>query len=296
MAGRRAGECDCILHVLSVDSVSSVACGTHGTSESVATRLIILIHPLDTALVLGAAFVAGCIDAIVGGGGLIQLPALLGVYPETMPTTLLGTNKFASIFGTGNAAWRYSRHVAIPWRSLMPMMLLALVASAAGALLATRVPPQHYRPLVPVMLVTVLVIILRNRHLGLDHQPRSFSRTRYWIAIASIVAIGFYDGFFGPGTGSFFMFVFVRLYGYDFINAAASARVLNVMTNLAAIIWFAAFAHILWLLGIAMAVSNIAGSALGARLALNGGNPLIRRVFIAIVLILIARTVWVSFA
>jgi len=108
-----------------------------------------------------------------------------------------------------------------------------------------------------------------------------------------IAAIGFYDGFFGPGTGSFFMFVFVRLYGYDFINAAASARVLNVMTNLAAIIWFAVFAHILWLLGIALAISNIAGSVVGARLALQGGNAFVRKVFVTIVVMLIIRTLWI---
>ncbi len=245
---------------------------------------------------LSAAFVAGCIDAIVGGGGLIQLPALFGVYPDAVPTTLLGTNKFASIFGTGNAAWRYSRHVHIPWRMLLPLMLLVLVTSALGAVCATRVSPDQYRILIPLLLVVVLTIVLRNKHLGAVHQPRSFSRMHYLIAMIFIAAIGFYDGFFGPGTGSFFMFVFIRLYGYDFINAAASARVLNVMTNLAAIIWFILAAHIVWILGIAMAISNIAGSMLGARLALKGGNSLIRKVFVMIVVALIARTVWIAFA
>ena len=255
--------------------------------------MIALIQPIDTILVLAAAFAAGCIDAIVGGGGLIQLPALFNVYPDTEPTTLLGTNKFASIFGTSNAAWRYSGHVAIPWRTLLPMMPMVLIASASGALLATRLPPANYRIMVPVMLVAVLIVVLRNRHMGLDHQPRAFSAVHYRIAMTLIAAIGFYDGFFGPGTGSFFMFVFLRLYGYDFINAAASARVLNVMTNLAAIIWFAVFAHILWLLGIALAISNIAGSVVGARLALQGGNAFVRKVFVTIVVMLIIRTLWI---
>ncbi len=255
-----------------------------------------MISHVDTLLVLVAAFVAGCIDAIVGGGGLIQLPTLFGVYPQAVPATLLGTNKFASIFGTGNAAWRYSPHVHIPWRMLLPLMLLVLIASALGAVCATRVSPDQYRLLVPVLLLVVLIIVLRNKHLGATHQPRSFSGTHYLIAMMLIAMIGFYDGFFGPGTGSFFMFVFIRWYGYDFINAAASARVLNVMTNLAAIIWFILDAHILWMLGIAMAISNVAGSMLGARLALKGGNSLIRKVFVMIVFALIARTVWIAFA
>jgi uncharacterized membrane protein YfcA len=252
-----------------------------------------LFHAVDTALVLSAAFAAGCIDAIAGGGGLIQLPALFAVYPDAAPTTLLGTNKFASIFGTSNAVRHYSKIVSIPWRMLLPLMVLVLVASGTGALLATHLSPEHYRPLVPVLLIMVLIIILRNKHLGNDHQPRLFTRHHYVIATMLIAGIGFYDGFFGPGTGSFFMFVFVRVYGYDFINAAASARVLNVMTNVAAIILFAATAKIMWLLGAAMAVSNIVGSTLGTHLAMRGGNLFIRKVFVAIVVALIVRTIWV---
>jgi uncharacterized membrane protein YfcA len=249
---------------------------------------------LDTSIVLGAAFAAGCIDAIAGGGGLIQVPTLFGVYPTAEPTSLLGTNKFASVFGTGNAVWRYSRRIAIDWRALGWLMLLVLVSAAAGALLAKHIPPERYRLLVPVMLVIVLFIVLHNRHLGSEHQPRESTHHYKWMAITLIVLIGFYDGFFGPGTGSFFMFVFVRVYGYDFLNAAANARVLNVMTNIAAILMFAGTTHIMWLLGGAMAFSNVAGSMLGARLALQGGNALIRKVFLAIVIALIARTLWIA--
>jgi len=250
----------------------------------------------DTSVVLVAAFAAGCIDAIAGGGGLIQLPALFGVYPAAEPTSLLGTNKFASIFGTGNAAWHFSKRISIQWRSLAGLMLLVLLSAGAGAWLAKHLSPARYRLLVPVMLLMVLIIILRNRHLGTAHQPRQFTVHYRWMAAALIVLTGFYDGFFGPGTGSFFMFIFVRVYGYDFINAAANARVLNVMTNMAAIIMFAASTHIMWLLGGGMAISNVAGSMLGARLALNGGNALIRKVFLAIVIALIARTLWIAFA
>ena len=250
----------------------------------------------DTSIVLGAAFAAGCIDAIAGGGGLIQVPALFGVYPSVEPTSLLGTNKFASVFGTSNAAWRYSRRIPIHWHALGWLMLLVLLTSAAGALLAKFIPAERYRLLVPLMLLLVLAIILRNRHLGSVHQPREFARHHRWIATTLIALIGFYDGFFGPGTGSFFMFVFVRVYGYDFLNAAANARVLNVMTNIAAIIMFAGTTHIMWLLGGAMAVRNVAGSMVGAKLALSGGNALIRKVFLTIVIALIGRTLWIALA
>ncbi len=254
-----------------------------------------MMSMLDTSIVLCAAFAAGCIDAIVGGGGLIQLPTLFGVYPNAVPSTLLSTNKFASIFGTANAVWRYSRTVSIAWRMLLPPMLLVLITSAAGAITATQVSPSHYRPLVPILLLLVLIIILRSKHLGDVHKPRIFTRHQHAFAIVLIASIGFYDGFFGPGTGSLFMFVFIRLYGYDFIHAAASARVLNVMTNMAAILWFIMAAHIMWLLGGAMAVSNVAGSMLGTHMAVRGGNQLIRKVFITIVVALIARTLWVAF-
>ncbi len=251
--------------------------------------------PLELLLVLIAAFSAGCIDAIVGGGGLIQMPALFSIYPDTPPATLLGTNKFASVFGTANAAWRYSRKMQINWRGLLPLALLVLVTSAAGAVVATLVPPKIFRPMVPVLLLGVLVYILRNKTLGDTHNPRVFAREHHVLAALFIGGIGFYDGFFGPGTGSFLMFVFVRLYGYDFLNAAASARVLNVATNLAALLYFGSQGYVLWHIAIAMAIANIAGSMLGTRLALRGGSGFVRKIFIIVVSALILRTLWQAF-
>lgn len=247
---------------------------------------------LDPLLILVAAFSAGCIDAIVGGGGLIQAPALFSIYPDVAPSTLLGTNKFAAIFGTSNAAWRYSRKIKIHWRALWPLALLVLLTSAAGAIVATLVPPKIFRPLVPALLCGVLIYILRNKSLGDEHKPRIFEREHHVWAALLIGAIGFYDGFFGPGTGSFLMFVFVRLYGYDFLNAAASARVLNVATNLAALAYFGSQGYVLWQIAIGMALANIVGSLLGTRLALRGGSRFVRKIFIIVVSALIARTLW----
>ncbi len=247
---------------------------------------------LDLLLVLIAAFSAGCIDAIVGGGGLIQAPALFSIYPDTPPSTLLGTNKFAAIFGTSNAAWRYSRKIPINWRGLLPLSLLVLMTSAAGAVVATGVPATIFRPMVPVLLLGVLLYILRNKTLGDEHRPRVFEREHHVWAVVLIGAIGFYDGFFGPGTGSFLMFVFVRLYGYDFLNAAASARVLNVATNLAALAYFGTHGYVLWHIAIGMALANIAGSMLGTLLALKNGSAFVRKIFIVVVTALILRTLW----
>ena len=247
---------------------------------------------VELLLVLCAAFGAGCIDAIVGGGGLIQTPALFGIYASTAPPLLLGTNKFASIFGTANAAWRFSKTITIPWRALMPLVALVLLTSAGGAVVATVVPPRVFRPLVPVLLLGVLVYILRNKQLGDAHRPRTFERAHHLWAVLLLGTIGFYDGFFGPGTGSLLMFVFMRLYGYDFLNAAANARVLNVATNFAALVYFGLNGYVWWSLAIGMAVANIAGSLLGTRLALRGGNVLVRKIFIAVVSVLILRTGW----
>jgi uncharacterized membrane protein YfcA len=248
----------------------------------------------DLLLVLIAAFGAGLIDAMVGGGGLIQVPALFGVYPTVAPPTLLGTSKLAGIFGTANAVWRYARRVHIPWRALLPLACYVLIASLGGALLATRVDPAIFRPLVPLMLVAVLIYTLWRKDLGNEHAPRGFGGAHHIVGAIALAAVGFYDGFFGPGTGSFLMFVFVRCYGFDFLHASASARVLNVAANGAALFYFASRGYVLWQVGAAMAMCNISGSIVGTKLALRGGSRFVRYVFIAVVALLIARTAWVA--
>ncbi len=249
---------------------------------------------LDVILVLIAAFAAGLIDAMVGGGGLIQLPALFGVYSNVTPPALLGTSKFAGFFGTASAVVRFAGKVAIPWRALLPLGVVVMITGGLGALAATSVPPEVFRPLVPILLVAVLIYLLRRKDLGSAHTPRAFGGRHHVIGALVIAAIGFYDGFFGPGTGSFLMFVLVRIYGFDFLHAAASARVLNVATNGAALVYFGANGYVMWQIGLGMAVCNIVGALLGARLALRGGSAFVRKVFIAVVSLLILRTAWVA--
>jgi len=232
---------------------------------------------------------------MVGGGGLIQLPALFGVYPSVAPPFLLGTSKFSGIFGTASAVLRFARRVAIPWRALLPLALGVLIASLAGAFVATRIPASLFRPLVPLLLVGVLIYLVHHKDLGAKHAPREFAGRHHVQGVLLISAVGFYDGFFGPGTGSFLMFIFVRVYGYDFLHAAACARVLNVATNGAALTYFAVHGYVLWHVGAGMAVCNVLGALLGTRLALRGGSVFVRRMFIVVVSGLILRTAWTAF-
>ena len=245
-------------------------------------------------LILLAAFAAGFIDAIVGGGGLIQVPALLAVLPEALPATLLGTSKLAGSFGTASAAVHYARNIDLPWRRLLPAAAVALIASVAGAATVSRLPAALFRPLVPVLLSAVLLYTLLNRRLGERHAPVAASGRREAGSLALLAGIGFYDGFFGPGAGSLLMLLFVRMYGFDFLHAAAAARVVNLFTNVSALAWFGAHGAMLWPLGLAMAAANLAGAQLGTRLALRRGRSLVRGLFLLVVAALIARTAWVA--
>ncbi|MDE1924511.1 MAG: TSUP family transporter, partial [Gammaproteobacteria bacterium] len=186
------------------------------------------------AFVLAAAAAAGFVDAMVGGGGLIQLPALLTAYAREMPATLLGTNKLSSVLGTSSALARYARSVSIPWRMLLPAVLVAVPGALLGASLASVLPARAFRALVPLILTAVLLYVLRNRGLGTRHAPVALRGPRRAAALGAIGLVAAYDGFFGPGTGNFLMLLYVRVYGFDFLNAAASARVVNAATNLGA--------------------------------------------------------------
>lgn len=245
---------------------------------------------METALILLASGFAGLIDAIVGGGGLILVPALFAVYPSAPPATLLGTNKCASVWGTAFATWRYSRRVDMRWHALLPAALCALLGSFIGAWNVTQVDPAFLRKLVPLILVAVLIYTLVKKDLGTTHQPHPNRRFEQFTACAIGAVIGWYDGFFGPGTGSFFIFLFVRFLGYDFLNASASAKLLNVATNIAAITLFALKGHVWWHIGLMMAVVNVAGSLIGSHLALKHGAGFVRWAFVIVVSLLIIKT------
>jgi uncharacterized membrane protein YfcA len=246
--------------------------------------------PVETLLVLVAAFGAGVVDAMAGGGGLIQLPALFAAYPTTPHPTLLGTGKLAGLAGTTSAAARFIRHVRLDWGLVIPAALGAFVAALVGAWIATRIPPEKFRALVPFLLAGVLLYTLLHRDFGKVHRPRRQGRHGRALAAAGAGTIGLYDGFFGPGTGSFLVFLFVRVFGLDFLHASASAKIVNAATNAAAIILFGMTGELFWLLGLAMSVCNIVGAQFGSHLAIRRGSALVRKVFLVVVFTLIAKT------
>ena len=242
-----------------------------------------------------AALFAGFVDSIVGGGGLIQLPALFTAFPGTTPATLFGTNKLASIVGTTSAAIQYSRRVAIPWRVAGPGALAALVGSWYGAKAVAYLDPAILRPLILVLLVLVAAYTFLRKELGAVSNEPEHGKRSAMLAVVIGGGIGFYDGFFGPGTGSFLIFLFIRFLGMDFLRASVSAKILNVATNLAAIGFFVGNVELMWKLAAVMAVCNLAGSIIGSRMALKHGTGFVRKLFLGVVLVLIARLTYDTF-
>ena len=247
---------------------------------------------LDTALLILASLFAGFVDAIVGGGGLVLVPALFAAYPNASPATLFGTNKGAAVWGTAWATLQYARRVRLPWDALLPAAAAALAGSFAGAWSVTLIDATGLRKALPFVLLAVVVYTLLRKDLGRTHAPRHHGRTQAMLASLIGAVIGFYDGFFGPGTGSFFVFLFVRLLGFDFLHASASAKLLNAATNLSALLLFGLTGHVWWPLAAAMALTNVVGSLLGTRLALRRGAGFVRGVFVCVVGALIIKTVW----
>ncbi|WP_374588497.1 sulfite exporter TauE/SafE family protein [Ideonella dechloratans] len=249
----------------------------------------------DLLLVAAASGLAGCVDAIVGGGGLILVPALFATYPAAAPATLMGTNKGGAIWGTAWAAGQFARRVQLRWAALGPAVGAALLGSLVGAWTLTQVHAESLRRALPFVLAAILLYTLVRKDLGRVHAPRLAGRAEALTASAIGLAIGFYDGFFGPGTGSFFVFLFVRVLGYDFLNASAAAKLLNTATNAAALALFITKGHIWWQVAALLAAANVAGSLLGTRLALRHGAGFVRGVFIVVVSLLILKTGWDAF-
>ena len=228
-----------------------------------------------------AALLAGFIDAVAGGGGLVQVPALLTALPAETPATIFGTNKVSSILGTGNAAWRYARRIAIPWQIALPAAAAAFVFSFVGAATVAWLPKEVVRPLVLALMVLVVIYTVLRPDFGrLQGRAPAAGRVRP-LALAAGAALGFYDGFFGPGAGSFMIFAFVALFGIDFLRASAAAKIVNLATNAAALAFFVPTGHVLWLVGLTMAAFNVLGALVGSRLAMRHGSGFVRWVFLA---------------
>jgi uncharacterized membrane protein YfcA len=241
------------------------------------------VEPITLALLVAAALVAGWVDAVVGGGGLVQIPALLVLLPGATPVQVLATNKLAGVFGTATSSVTYTRRVPGTLRRALPMAGLALAGSAGGALCAGLLPAEVFRPLVLAGIVGVGLYVLRRPDLGQVTALRLTPRAHLAAAAALGVGIGFYDGIFGPGTGSFLVFALVGVLGYAFLEASAQARVVNLATNLGALLVFVPQGAPLWGPGLCMGAAAVVGGWAGARTAISRGSRFVRVVFLVVV-------------
>lgn len=237
----------------------------------------------DLIILCIVSFFAGFIDAIVGGGGLLQTPAIMIVLPQYPVATLFGTTKIPSLSGTAFAAWKYSQNVTLNWKLLIYVAMLAFTGAILGAYSITLIDNTVIKPVVFFILIAVAVYTYFNKSFGV-HQDKDHSLFQQMaIGLFFGFVIGFYDGLIGPGTGTFFILAFIALLGYDFLHASASAKLINMATNIAAICYFGSTGHILYEFAIPMAVCNVGGSFLGTKLALLKGNKFIRIFFLIVV-------------
>lgn len=241
------------------------------------------LAPEVVLLLALAALTAGFVDAVVGGGGLIQLPALLVGLPGAAPVQILATNKIASICGTAASSATYYRRLKPDPATFLPLMGMALVGSFVGAIGASHLPREAFEPIVLVALLVVGAVVVFRPQLGEQTALRFSGHTHRLAAMGVGFVIGAYDGILGPGTGSFFVFALVGLLGYDFLQASAKAKLANLATNLGALLLFIPTGAVLWDIGLLMGLCNLLGGYLGARTAVTRGSGFVRVFFIVVV-------------
>ncbi len=230
-----------------------------------------------------AAFIAGFIDSIVGGGGLVQTPATLITLSHYPIATLLGTTKIPAISGTSIAAFQYALKVKIRWKLLGSMCCIALVAAYAGSKTVTLISNEFMKPVFFIILILVFIYTYTKKDFGLAVERSVSKKKEYIYCILIALLIGFYDGFIGPGTGSFLVLFFISTLGFDFLKASAHAKLVNVSTNLGSILFFSRTGHILYQYAIPMAICNFLGSIFGTQLAILKGNTFIRIFFLIVI-------------
>lgn len=246
---------------------------------------------LETTLLMLAvfAFFGGLIDAAVGGGGLVQVPALLHAFPQHSVATVLGTNKLAVLAGNLTSIFSYAKRIQIVWKLMLPTMLSAFLFAFLGAWSVSLIPKSVMEPVVFVILVAMAVYTFARKDLGQTHAKLVIGTRQVIQGLLLGGLIGFYDGLFGPGSGSLLLFAFVKCFGFDFLNASASAKLVNLATFTAALMFFIPSGNVLWAVGGLVCLSNMAGSLTGTVLALRYGSGFIRVFFLILLVFLIGR-------
>jgi len=249
----------------------------------------VLLSAGTVAALCGFAFLASFTDAVVGGGGLIQLPALLVLVPDAPLPVLFGTHKLASTTGTIAAVSRYARGLRIEWQVTLPAGIASFGCSLLGAHAVSAIEPAVLRPVILGLLVVVALITWRARDFGVVHLPRLAPAPALVTAVIMGAVLGFYDGFFGPGTGTFLIFAFVGVFGFDFLAATSAAKVVNLGSNFSAALYFGLTDQVLYRLALPMALASILGGTVGSRLALARGVGLVRAFFLTLVTALVIK-------
>lgn len=245
------------------------------------------------AFLIIAAFGAGWIDAVVGGGGLIQLPALVIGLPQQLPSPyVLGTNKLAAFMGTFSASLVYLRNLRTQLVVILPLVIGAYAGSTGGAWFSRFLPREILTPIVLAAVIGIGAYILFKPHLGLTHEPKHAGTSMGWRAAIIGLSVGFYDGLLGPGTGSFFVILMVAVLGFGFLEASVNAKIANVVTNIAAIVLYGIHGEVVWVLGLIMGASNVLGAVIGARMAVKRGSAFVRKIFVVAITILALKLAW----
>ena len=235
-----------------------------------------------TCALVGVALVAGCVDAIAGGGGLLTLPALL---TAGVPAPLaLGTNKGQSVFGSGAATFRFARAGRLRWRRSLPSFAFGFAGAFAGAVLVTRIDKHALQPVIIALLCVAAVLVLLPRPRGAHPPPHPLR-----VAAAIALAIGFYDGFFGPGTGTLLIVGFMWLLADAADDASANAKVVNFASNLASLTWFASHGAVVWRIALPMAAGQFVGALIGAHIVLRRGGNVVRYAAVAVALAMVGK-------
>jgi uncharacterized membrane protein YfcA len=236
------------------------------------------------------AFLAGFVDAMVGGGGLIQLPSFFILFPQLSLVQTLASNKTASFFGTLIASVQYIKRVKLDWKHLLPMAFMALIGAFSGALLISYVHKEQFMPFIICILTLVLLYTIFKKQLGLHQVDKNLSKTQYYLyGIIVGGVIGFYEGLIGPGTGSFLIFIFVVVFGYNFLHASANAKIINLVASFSALCLFIVNGNIVWELALPAGAANMLGGYAGSHFAIKKGSAFIRVFFIVVVTALIIK-------
>jgi uncharacterized protein len=243
----------------------------------------------DLILLCSFAFLAGFIDSIVGGGGLIQTPALLITLPQVAVPMIMGTAKISSIMGSTMSSIQFAKQVTFKKRILGVTIVAAMLGAFIGARLIHYLQPSVVKPAIFFMLILVFVYMLIKRDFGqTQNVDITESKSMIYGGIFGFL-VGLYDGFLGPGTGSFLILFFISAIGFDFLLASAHAKVVNLATNVGAVVYFASTNNVLWSVALPMGLCNLSGSYLGARLAMLRGNRFIRLFFLGVIFLMIVR-------